>query len=479
MKIGYLLLVHEEFEVIQYLLKALIHSSNDQVFIHIDKKSGALSQIQEQLKEAKNVHFIEALDIEWGEASIVQATISGMKEANKYDLDYLVLLSGSCMPICKREDLVSYLNANPQDFIECHNIKNGKWAKDGLESERWEHYNIFNWRNDPIYFSLTHKIQSMLKIKRRLPGNLDGYMGSQWWCLRSDTVEKVLEFIKINKVENFIKYTWIPDEFIIQSIVHKIKSGSDISNILMNYRFNDVGIPKVYVSSDINELNALHGVKFFTRKINKNDVYLKKYLADQYIGNDVSLGSLPTFIDKTSKSVKKYLTDSCAEKLNRVFVILCDEKNSFYPKEILQKFGNREYNFFNELYSSKGIFFSNDSEKCHDYYKREDITIRDYSLDVFSGEILDKSVNFFLCNIDDFDKINYSLRNFQLVTYIINPGILDKENLLKSLKINRHILSQGMGVILSQDINVILENIDNEIRNFNLIENSVSDNVYD
>lgn len=45
------------------------------------------------------------------------------------------------------------------------------------------------------------------------PEDLEMMIGSQWWCLRRLTIEKVLDFCKHRpEVPRFFATTWIPDE---------------------------------------------------------------------------------------------------------------------------------------------------------------------------------------------------------------------------------------------------------------------------
>lgn len=466
MKLGYILLVHERLEVLEPLLDALLSSSEDHIFVHIDKKSSSYSDIINKYQHLQNFHALEQIDVEWGEASIVYATIAGMRATQHYNLDYLILLSGSCMPISSRNELINQLSDNSYDFIECHNLRNGKWAKEGLEKERWTHYNIFNWRTDPIYFSLTHKIQNKLKVNRTLPGGLGGYMGSQWWCLRSKTARLVIDFYDKNKIEKFIKYSWIPDEFIIQSIVGNFIPHEEIRDILVMYRFNDVGIPKVYKNTDIEEIEYSRRKNFFIRKVYKDDILLKQLLSERYKGKNLKTLEKGNSNIPVSQSKKTILTDISVKNLNRVFILMMNKDNISYPDGMLDTFKNKNYQFYYQLYSSSGIFFDENKENNDSYYKHQDTAIRDYDLEKFSEKLFNKEVNFLLSSFEDFYKINYSLRKFQLITYIIKTDNLSNDDLEKALNIKKYLSSQGIDFILFNSRSNLVDDIVKSIDNF-------------
>lgn len=466
MKLGYILLVHEELNVLSPLLDALVSSKNDHIFIHIDKKSPSYSQISKAYGHNENFHFIEQIDVEWGEASIIYATIAGMRIAQNYDIDYLILLSGSCMPIRSRSELIKTLLDKPMDYIECHSLKKGKWAKGGLEKERWSHYNLFNWRSDPIYFSLSHKIQDKLGIKRSLPGNIEAYMGSQWWCLRSTTVRLVVEFYEKYNINNFIKYSWIPDEFLIQSIVGSFIPEKEISNILVMYRFNDVGIPKIYKSYDINEIENSDENKFFVRKVHKNDNVLKDFLSSRYKGSSKDFMEKLSSCEPIKPSKKNFITDISVQNFNHVFIFLMDDNNVRYPDNVISNFKSKGYSFYGQLFSSSGIFLNDDIKSEDSYYKYNDTSIRDYNLELFSEKILNNNVNFVLAKLQDFDKVNYALRKFQLITYIIKTDNLATIDLCKAISIKKYLSSQGIDYILFNNNSLLVNDIKKSINNF-------------
>ncbi|WP_241651049.1 hypothetical protein, partial [Rosenbergiella nectarea] len=93
-------------------------------------------------------------------------------------------------------------------------------------------------------------------------------------------------------------------------------------------------------------------------------------------------------------SKKSLVTDISIKNFNRVFIFITGGNDIKYPKDIISNFKNKDYAFYNQLFSSSGIFFNDDLKYENPYYKQQDTIIRDYNLDVFSEKILNKSVNF-------------------------------------------------------------------------------------
>ncbi|EKN3735303.1 beta-1,6-N-acetylglucosaminyltransferase [Yersinia enterocolitica] len=467
MKLGYLILAHESYDELSILLKTLSSFSDDCIIVHHDKKSNHKEDLVRIKNDYSHVNFIDSINVEWGEDSIVTATLNGMKIAQNNDIDYLVLLSGSCMPIKSRDDLIQYLSDDDRDYIECHDLNKGNWVKAGLEKERWEHYNLFNWRKDPVYFSISHKIQDLFKIKRKFPGGINPVMGSQWWCLKKDTIKNILEFSESNKVGRFLKKTWIPDEFYIQSVANHFTDPTGLGEIMMYYRFNDVGIPKVFTFTDIPELLSATNNKFFARKIDLADNNLTNYLSNVYRGTSCHEDGVSLKAEVVKPSFQKYLIASFDfKKISPLYVFVANEK---VKEKILEIYDNMKSEFsycrfYDELFSAKSINYGLESE--HPYYTASDINIRDYDLQYFTMNILDNGfVNVFIMNIDDFDKVNYVIQDHPMVKYIIVNDIneYDIESLKESAKITKYLKSNGIDVLLETDLDTLENKIRSEI----------------
>lgn len=467
MNLGYLILAHESFSDLKLMLDTLSFYNNDYIFLHHDKKSKYNREISVCVEKYHNLRLIESIDVEWGEASIVYATLAGIELALTKDIDYLILLSGSCMPITTREALVKHLEIINTDCIECHDPIKGRWVKDGLEKERWEHFNFFNWRKDPIFFSVTHKIQSKLRIKRKFPGGTTPVLGSQWWCLKKDTLNKIVSFKNEYAAEKFIKKSWIPDEFFIQSIVNSTERNIINNNILMHYRFNDVGIPKVFTSADLNELMDISGEKFFARKIDKKDLVIQSFLSQLYCDSNLK-GEM--FEDNASSafkfipSKKKFIKDTIAPSHpHPIYVIL------FY-KEINDELGvfcehikeNLNLKFYGELFSNSKIDYG--FEKQTPLYFKDDILLRDYDLRAFASIVFNEaSTAIFLLNIDNFDKGHYAIQQFPNVKFIFPIISYKFESAARLLYLKKYLKSEGYDVIYDNDTDALFSLIESDV----------------
>lgn len=474
MKLGYLILAHESYSDLNILLDTLCFYPEDQVILHHDKKSKYHEDITLSVKKYKNLSLVESVIVEWGEVSIVHATLEGIKLALTKDIDYLILLSGSCMPITARSALVKHLELMDGDFIECHDPVKSRWVKDGLEKERWEHFNFFNWRKNPLLFSLSHKIQHKLKIKRRLPSGINFVLGSQWWGLKKDTLKIIMSFINKNNFKEFLYKTWIPDEFFLQSIVYSVKSNDTIHNILMHYRFNNVGVPKVFTLADINEIDSISGKKFFVRKIDKKEHKLKDYLSSLYLEK---LCSFPTVEPDTllQPSIKNLISDiPIHNNIYPIYVFVMDSETD-YDFLSLRDYLKTKFNmfFYGELFSTFKIDYG--EENYHPLYEMNDVSLRDYDLRAFSFSLF-KGMNLisFVVNIDDFDRAHYAIRQFPIIKFVFSASSYKKNlgSISRALALKKYLKSDGYDVIYEWEPEKLKVCLDNDI------VNSCLDDIY-
>ncbi len=283
MKVSFILLAHEKPDQLKGLIQSLLSAGSD-VYLHHDlsapydiKVEAAKWNIQNYTGE---LYFADRIRVVWGEWSIIQATLNclALAQDKGLDSDYYMLISGSCAPIKPVKYLEQYLAKSESDHIETVDATQHRWVMGGLQEERWERYHLFNWRYQPKRFDLALIMQRLLKIKRALPLKHVAHMGSQWWCLRASTIRTLLDTVEKNpSLVSFYRKTWIPDELFFQTLVANLIPDNEInSRLLTRYKFNSLGIPRVYYDDDYPELLAEE--LFFARKVSHRALSLREKL---------------------------------------------------------------------------------------------------------------------------------------------------------------------------------------------------------
>ncbi|WP_325538399.1 beta-1,6-N-acetylglucosaminyltransferase [Chitinophaga sp.] len=272
MKIAYLIIVHHEFEHFRRLLKAVQHSQID-LYIHVDKKCETpIDAIFENIPLSDNTYILEdRVDVAWGGYGITAATLNLLEAAMGNDTyDYFFLLSGQDFPLCSSEYILRYMHNNRgREFIEHFPLPDYvNWAENGGK-DRYEYF----WPIEEMGFSMATafvKAQQTENVCRSFPAALKPYGGSNWFAISLPCVEYLFQFLNENtSVLTFFRYTKLPEELMIQSIVLNSPFREKVVN--NNLRYIDwctgPGFPRVLDESDLSTLLASGCL--FARKFSK------------------------------------------------------------------------------------------------------------------------------------------------------------------------------------------------------------------
>jgi hypothetical protein len=224
MKLGFIILAHQDLHRTTQLVRFL--SKNDcPVSLHIDQNAAPreVDELKASLNHVKNVTFSRREKCGWGQFSIVQATLNAAENllGNHPDVTNVFLASGSCLPARPIKQLKAYLSRHKDiDFIESFSKGDEKWVKGGLDQERFTLYFPLSWRKHRFAFDRLIEAQRHLRINRTVPQHISPHMGSQWWCLTSSTLRKIVEDPIRPENDKYFSRCWIPDESYFQSLAH-------------------------------------------------------------------------------------------------------------------------------------------------------------------------------------------------------------------------------------------------------------------
>lgn len=282
--LGFILLVHDQPANAARLVNR-IASQGGLIAVHWDAKTAdAVIEEFQGLLEGDNPDRVfqtsERMRVEWGEWSIVAATLEGIKTlANvrqKHPIDHVTLLSGHDYPLRPLSQLRRFLDENPGiEHIECDTPEN--WAPMAIGRERYLYRHHLNWRKTPKLFGAYWKTQKFLGWRKKVPSGLTPRLGAQWWTLSWGTIEAVTKRLENPKIYDFFRHSWIPDELVFQSLVYELVPHHQISGqSLTFYIFSKRGTPIVWFTDRFDYLKKQP--HFFTRKINVGDTQLRDQL---------------------------------------------------------------------------------------------------------------------------------------------------------------------------------------------------------
>ena len=285
-KIAYLLLTHKDPEGVILQARQLA-AAGDVVAIHYDANAALADyeQIRDALGDNPSVVLAKKrVKCGWGEWSLVEATLQALRAAVGAfpQATHFYMLSGDCMPIKSAEYVHDFLMREDVDYIESFDFHNSGWIKTGIREERLIYRHWFNERRRKKLFYASLHIQKRLGLKRKVPADLEMQIGSQWWCLRRQTVEAVLDFIdRRPDVMRFFRTTWIPDETFFQTLVRHLIPGAELrSRTLTFLMFTDYGMPVTFYNDHYDLLLTQNYL--FARKISPEAKELKTRLRALY-----------------------------------------------------------------------------------------------------------------------------------------------------------------------------------------------------
>ncbi|MGB7240828.1 MAG: DUF5928 domain-containing protein [Sulfitobacter sp.] len=349
-KIAYILLCHKDPVAVVEQARRLT-AAGDCMSIHFDASADPQSydEICAALRENPNVTFArKRVKCGWGEWSLVAATMHAIEAAIEEfpRATHFYMLSGDCMAIKSAEYIHTFLNENDADFIESFDYFESDWIKTGMKEERLIYRHYFNERSQKKRFYVAFNLQRKLGLTRSIPSDIQVQIGSQWWCLRRQTIEKVLSFSKERTdVMRFFRTTWIPDETFFQTVVRHVVPDSEIrSRTLTFLLFSDYGMPVTFYNDHYDLL--LSQDFLFARKISLDAKDLKRRLGLLYAARGVQFQisnegrSLFSFLTGRGRNGRRFATrfweaESTLGRERELLVIVC--KKWHVAKRVLER----------------------------------------------------------------------------------------------------------------------------------------------
>lgn len=281
-KIGYIILAHQQPSQLVRLMKRLGSNSN-QIFLHIDKRINLKPFLDcEGFDTIKNLHLLKRFKSYWGAIGIVHATLEGIKLAIMHQCDYVILLSGTDYPIKDNTEIAQFLLANHgKNFLKHYQIPAPHWLP-GKEEARLKKY-YFYLNNKLFEFpipvgvkSLPRKVLNLilnlfLPNERTFPKNIIPYGGDNWFCITHNACQEVTRFYQTHpEVLSFLKYSLCSDEIFIQTAFFNSGNADLIASVVndtineINWKNRNKPSPEIFNPSDFNRLLASD--KMFARK---------------------------------------------------------------------------------------------------------------------------------------------------------------------------------------------------------------------
>jgi hypothetical protein len=267
LKIAYCIIVHKNPEQVSRLISR-IYDPSDYFFIHKDKSkpSHGWESLQKYPKE--NVLFTSKYNLGGGYLSrggypggfeFLQATLDAMNWCHSFDYDYFINLSGQCYPITRLAEIKGTLQKTNAAYMEYFRLPaNIDWgANGGLD------------RLNYFYIRVWNRSIRLRWPKRALPYSLKPYGGSLYSCLPKRFVDYILDYLATHpKILRFYRYSNIPAEMFLQTIIMNSSLGVDVVNDHKRYFHWEGTHPSILRKADFEHM--VQSEKWFAKTFDMN-----------------------------------------------------------------------------------------------------------------------------------------------------------------------------------------------------------------
>ena len=217
MKHAWLVIAHNEFEILQMLLDALDHPEAD-IYVHIDKKVTRVPS----LHTGKGALYVleKRLDVRWGSVSQIRCELALFEAAAaRGPYDYYHIISGVTLPLKPFSELDAFFQAAEGKSVLTALCKDEPYQ----ERLKMRRYNFFL-RNFQVANATKRQIsqflwKSAIAVQRVLGIETNRgkafYKASNWLSLTDEAVKYILTRKK--EILKEYRYTFCGDEFFVPS----------------------------------------------------------------------------------------------------------------------------------------------------------------------------------------------------------------------------------------------------------------------
>lgn len=275
MKHAYLIIAHNEFEILKKLVSLLDNEHND-IYIHFDAKVATLPTIE----TTKSQLYIlkKRIDVRWADYSQVETEITLLQEAfSKFRYDYFHIISGVDLPIKSQNYIYKFFEKNRGkefidyclfDFLDKMNRNAKMWHLFPKDFKNVGHLAIFK----RIFRAAFIRIQQIFGLKRNK--NIDFRTGSNWVSITAEFTKYLLS--RKDNIRKTYTHTFCADEIFIQTECWNSKFRDNLYDYSENYKGHmrlidwSRGTPYTWQNNDYEEL--MQSDRLFARKFSSENM---------------------------------------------------------------------------------------------------------------------------------------------------------------------------------------------------------------
>ncbi len=230
--------------------------------VHVDRKTRPATW-DEMVARCRDldVTWLPRHRSQWGGFGHVRATLKGIDHIVETEVpfDYAVLLTGQDYPLRPPAEIARFLGAaEGRSYMRHVGLPWEPWGRRG-GLDRIEDWHVITYR----------RLHVALPLRRRLPGGLEPYGGSAYWCLSRSLVHFVHGFVSGNPdYVRFFEHVFVPDEIFFQTIIMNSELRDTVENDDLRYLdWSREPAPAVLTCDDLPALVA--APQLFARKFDE------------------------------------------------------------------------------------------------------------------------------------------------------------------------------------------------------------------
>lgn len=233
-KHAYLIIAHNQFQVLELLMKLLDSDYND-LYIHIDKKVKNFDFKKfESFCRKSRVYFLEKrINVKWGTYSQIATELILMEACMQRKYSYVHLISGVDLPIKKAKYIYEFFEQDKyRNYLSLSNKGEYCWSIDMLK-----YYFIFldRGRKNKLFRFLSG-IFLTLQIKMNFSRKMvidEVLKGANWFSLTQETIGYILKRKK--DIKKMFNYSNCADELFVPTILNGSKYFENLAPHNMRY----------------------------------------------------------------------------------------------------------------------------------------------------------------------------------------------------------------------------------------------------
>jgi hypothetical protein len=240
-KHAYLIMVHNNFNILDKLLQILDDSRND-IYLHIDCKVNHIdfNTFRKNITKSK-LYLFQKYNITWGGNTSIQCELFLLRTAAKHHYEYYHLISGADFPLKNQNEIHSFFEQNKgKEFIQINDayLHNNAhiYRRLSLYHFLQDYKNRTPYRLINSLISFLDKsllgIQVILRVDRIKRQKIVLKYGSNWFSVTDELVQYVLQ--KSHWILSTFQKTKCADELFLQTAIYD----SPFMNALYNNKFD-------------------------------------------------------------------------------------------------------------------------------------------------------------------------------------------------------------------------------------------------